>query len=222
MPEPPQDRGRATVLIVEDHEMLSEALSLSLEARGFQCTIAAINSAEGVLAQAARCRPQLVLLDLDLGGMDGVDLIAGLRATGASVLVVTGQSDLPRLAETLALGAIGWVSKTEPFERLLEAAEVALHGRALLAPARQAELVDLGWASLTAERGLKKQMARLTPREAEVLAALGNGMSAEEIAGELFVSVGTVRTHIRGVLTKLGVSSQLAAVAKAHELAGHR
>ncbi len=216
-PVPPK-----TVFIVEDHEMLAQALALSLSARGFECAVADLTLPEGVVAQARRHRPALVLLDLDLGNADGLDLVPGLRATGARVLVVTGYTDEQRLTESVALGANGWVSKTEPFERLLEAAELVIGGVALFGVTRLAELEDMGRANLEAERGLKEQMASLTQREREVLDALAEGRVAEDIAERLFVSVGTVRTHIRGILTKLGVSSQLAAVAKARDLAAYR
>jgi DNA-binding NarL/FixJ family response regulator len=210
------------VLIVEDHEMLAEALALSLGARGLKCRVADLDGGESVLSQAASQRPALVLLDLDLGDVDGLDLVPQLRELGANVVIVTGETSGPRLAASVALGATGWVSKSEPFERLLEAAEVVLGGRSLFSAARKAELVEAGWANLTAQRRLVRQLADLTAREAEVLAQLREGKGAEEIAEALFISLGTVRSHIRGILTKLGVSSQLAAVAKARELAGSR
>lgn len=214
--------ARPRVLIVEDHAMLAEALALSLSARGYDCSVARLDGPESVLSQAASQRPALVLLDLDLGNTDGLDLLPGLRARGAEVLVVTGYADEPHLAACLALGAVGWVSKTQPFERLLEAAELALRGRSMVGAARHDELMDLGRAALVAERDVKQRLASLTLREREVLAALEEGKNAEGIAQQFVVSVGTVRSHIRAVLTKLGVTSQLAAVAKVRDLAVHR
>ena len=82
--------------------------------------------------------------------------------------------------------------------------------------------MDLGRAALVAERDVKQRLASLTLREREVLAALEEGKNAEGIAQQFVVSVGTVRSHIRAVLTKLGVTSQLAAVAKVRDLAVHR
>lgn len=214
--------ARAQILIVEDHAMLAEALALGLSARGYGCRVVWLDSFAGVLSQVAEAGACLVLLDLDLGGIDGIDLLPGLRALGAQVLVVTGYPDECRLAACLALGAVGWVSKTEPFECLLEAAELALSGQPMVAAGKREELVELGWAALALEREGKRCMASLTAREQEVLAALAAGKNAETVAGELCVSLTTVRTHIRAVLTKLGVSSQLAAVAKARELAVYR
>lgn len=212
-------RTHATsILVVEDHEMLAQTLALALSARGFDCTVAQLTSPETVLDQAARLRPALVLLDLNLDERDGRDLIPRLRAIGARVLVVTGCTDLSRIAAALALGASGWVSKAQPFEHLLDAAESVLRNRPLLGDAEYEELMQLGRARLEAEREVKQGMAQLTVREREVLWALSEGESAGDIAKAFVVSIGTVRSHIQGILGKLGVSSQLAAVARARLL----
>ena len=208
----------ASILIVENHDLLAEALVLALSDRGFDCTVAQLTSAVPVLEQAAQLRPALVLLDLNLDDADGLDLIRGLRAIGAKVLVVTGCTDESRVASALALGASGWVSKAQPFERLLDAAESVMRDRPLVGDARYAELIQLGTARLEADRELKQRMAQLTVREREVLWALSEGESAGEIAKALVVSLGTVRSHIQGILGKLGVSSQLAAVARARSM----
>ncbi|HEY6538133.1 MAG TPA: response regulator transcription factor [Candidatus Dormibacteraeota bacterium] len=203
---------------MENHELLAQALSLALADRGFHCTIAPQHDRSALVAQAVELRPALVLLDLFLDDADGLDYIGDLRATGARVLVVTGCTDESRLASALALGASGWVSKAQPFERLLDAAESVIRGRPLVTDVRYQELLQLGRAHLQAERELKQRMAQLTAREREVLWALAEGESAKDIAKTFFVSVGTVRTHIQGVLGKLEVSSQLAAVAQARLL----
>ncbi len=208
----------ASVLIVEDHELLAEALALALSGRGFDCTVAQLGGPVTVLEQAAQLRPALVLLDLGLADADGVDLVPGLRAIGARVLVVTGCLDASRVGSALALGASGWVSKAQPFESLLDAAEAVMRNRPPLGDARYDELIELGTARLKAEHELKQRMAQLTARERQVLWALAEGESAAEIARTFFVSIGTVRTHIQAILGKLGVSSQLAAVARVRSL----
>ncbi len=208
----------ASILIVEDHAMLAEALGLALTDRGFNCVVAELRGQATVLEQAAHLRPDLALLDLGLDGADGLDLVSGLRAVGARVLVVTGSTDESRLASALALGASGWVSKAQPFERLLDAADSVVRGQSLLSAARYDEMIELGRARLADELESKQLMAQLTPRERQVLWALSKGETAEEIARAFFLSIGTVRTHIQGILGKLGVSSQLAAVAKARSL----
>jgi DNA-binding NarL/FixJ family response regulator len=110
------------------------------------------------------------------------------------------------------------VSKAQPFEHLLDAAESVLRNRPLLGDAEYEELMQLGRVRLEAEREVKQGMAQLTVREREVLWALSEGESAGDIAKAFVVSIGTVRSHIQGILGKLGVSSQLAAVARARLL----
>jgi len=211
------------ILIVEDHEMLAQALALGLAGSSLIARVAEVSSPDRVLSQAAGLRPSLVLLDLDLGAFDGLDLIQPLRGGGATVLVVSGCADESRLAEALVLGAKGWVSKSEPFEQLLAAAELALHDRPLLPAARQQELLQAGRERLASDRELRRRLASLTEREREVLAALSAGRSAQQIADQFVLSLGTVRSHIRAILTKLGVSTQLAAVAAARrDLPGWR
>jgi DNA-binding NarL/FixJ family response regulator len=211
----PDRSPRASILVVEDHELLAQTLALALSQRGFDCAAAQLTGPVGVLQQARRLRPALVLLDLTLDGSDGLDLIPGLRALGAKVLVVTGCTEDARVAAALSLGASGWVAKAQPFERLLEAAEAVIRDRPLLADARHEELVRLGSAWLEDEHEVRERMARLTCREREVLWALSEGESAQQIAQALTLSIGTVRSHIQAILGKLGVGSQLAAVARA-------
>ena len=211
IPECGAERG--LVFIIEDHEMLAEALALGLEGNGFCAATAEFSDAESIFDQARKLRPSLVLLDLDLGGQSGLHLVSELQAIGTKVLVVTGSHDRGTMAAAFALGAVGWVSKTERFEVLLEKAEKALRGTPLLTMAMQEGLTRLGRERLEVERDLTQRLSQLTRREREVLASLCSGKCAKEIAKESFVSLGTVRNHIHAILAKLGVSTQLAAIA---------
>lgn len=211
----PNLSGSGPVLIVEDHGMLAEALALGLSDYGLECSIAESFEARSIVAEARRIRPALVLLDLDLGGWDGLYLLRGLRETGARVLVVSGCKDESRLAAAVALGAAGWVSKTKGFELLLEAVAQTLGDQPLLSLPRREELVAAGRARLAAEQELQQRLSRLTSREQEVLDALSQGRSTQEVADYLFVSMATVRSHIKAILAKLEVTSQLAAVVQA-------
>jgi DNA-binding NarL/FixJ family response regulator len=213
---------RARVFIVEDHQMLAEALALGLVSRGFECRMADLFSLEATLSDAAHWGPALVLLDLDLGAADGLSLVRKFRAIGARVLVITGCRDESRLAAAIALGAAGWVNKTEAFEQLLVAAERAARDEPLLALVRREELTELGREQLKAEADLRTRAALLTPREREVLAAIAEGSSAQVVADQFVISLGTARAHIRSILIKLGVSTQLAAVAIARQLVATR
>ena len=214
--------AHSRVLIVEDHQMLAEALALGLSNRGFECRVADFRAIQASIDEAAQWSPALVLLDLDLGDEDGLSLLRNLRATGARVLVVTGCRDESRLAAAIALGAVGWVRKTEAFEVLISTAERAARNQPLIGLVRFEELTSLGHERLKAEALLRTQTASLTPREREVLSALSEGTTAQGVAEQFTISLGTARAHIRSILMKLGVSTQIAAVAIVRQLVATR
>jgi DNA-binding NarL/FixJ family response regulator len=213
-----RDRSEATsagpvVFIVDDHKMLAEALERALTGRGFRCHCAELGSAQAVVEQAVRLAPDLVLLDLDLGGIDGLELVGALRAAGRRVVVVTGCQDHQRLAAAVALGSMGWVVKSRPFEDILDAVESACRDRPFLGRELREHLTSTGREYLYRNGDMGVRMSTLTPREREVVNAIIRGDSAQAMADRFVVSVGTVRTHIQSVLSKLGVTSQLAAAA---------
>jgi two-component system, NarL family, nitrate/nitrite response regulator NarL len=161
-----------------------------------------------------------VLLDINLGeGVgSGVDLVAPLRATGAQVIMLTAETRRTVLAACLEEGAAGWVGKDTFPDQVGRTLTDVLAGTPLIGcTARETMLDELRIERAGVRRALS-QFERLTTREREVLAALVDGLSTEEIAETQFVSLTTVRSQIRGVLQKLGVRSQLAAVAQANRV----
>jgi len=204
------------VLIVEDHALLANTLVIALSAEGCRARIADLSSVEVLLQQVRTFRPGVVLLDLDLGPLgDGVAMVKPLTELGARVLVVSGTTDRLRLAETVELGAVGFLSKQAPFEQLLSTVLDVVAQRPVLSTARRYELLaDLRAARVIRERDLAP-FTTLTPRERSVLAALAQGQRVDTIAAAAVVSEATVRSQIRGVLAKLNVNSQLEAVALA-------
>jgi len=210
------NEGDIPVLIVEDHALLANTLVIALSAEGCRARIADLSSVEVVLQQVRTFRPGVVLLDLDLGPLgDGVAMVKPLTELGARVLVVSGTTDRLRLAETVELGAVGFLSKQAPFEQLLSTVLDVVAQRPVLSTARRYELLaDLRAARAIRERDLAP-FTTLTPRERSVLAALAQGQRVDTIAAAAVVSEATVRSQIRGVLAKLNVNSQLEAVALA-------
>ncbi len=205
-------------LIVDDHGVLADGLAMALSAEGLPAKVHVPTSPEGVLASVAEEPPHLVLLDLDLGlDRGGVDLVAPLRALGPLVLVLTGSTDRLVHARCIEAGASGVASKAEPFDRLLDAIRRTARGESPMGKLRQQELLDELRRARAARSERLAPFERLTPKEASVLLALADGRSAEAIARASYVSLATVRTQIRGILVKLGVGSQLAAVAMASE-----
>ncbi len=206
-----------TVLIVEDHELLAQSLSLALAAEGMTVEVAPPCS-DAVLESARNRPPSVVLLDLDLGaGRDpGEALLPPLVALGSAVLVVSAATDELRLGMVLELGAKAVLSKSRPFSDLVEAVMAAARGDVVMREHDRQEMLAAARRRRAADTERLAPLSRLTSRESEVLSLLMGGRNAESIARHFVVSDATVRTQIRGVLTKLEVGSQLAAVARAH------
>jgi len=210
------DDNEVTVLIVEDHSLLAQSLAIALNAEACRARVAELISPAMVLQQVRLVRPDVVLLDLDLGDIgDGSALVQPLTELGARVLVVSGTTDKVRLAETVERGAVGFLSKTVPFEELLSTVLDVVAQRPVLSTARRYELMAELRSARTARGKDLEPFQSLTPKEREVLAALAQGHRVEAIAATAVVSEATVRSQIRAVLAKLGVNSQLEAVALA-------
>lgn len=209
--------SRATVVLVEDHHLLAQSLALALEASGVHVQCCPDVTPTAILRLVETIAPAVVLLDLDLGREVGTSLplIPTLRDLGTRVVMLTGVTDRVRLAECIEAGAAGIISKAEAFDRLVGDVHRLTDGSALLSAHEREELLSVLRRHRADDRQRLEPFARLTARETQVLAALMDGHSAEQIAAEAFVSLTTVRSQIRGLLTKLGVNSQLSAVATA-------
>lgn len=207
-----------SVLIVDDHALIAQGLTFALRAEDFEVHVCHEPEAELVLALAKVHRPALALVDLQFkpGAHDGLALIVPLART-TTVLVLTGVSDCAVLGACLEAGAAGVVSKTEPFDHLLDRIRAVLHGEPAHSLREREELLAAHRGRCDADRRRLAVFDSLSPRESEVLDHLANGYSAEAIAKQVSVSLPTVRTHIQAILRKLEVNSQLAAVARVHE-----
>ncbi|MFI8595370.1 response regulator [Microbacterium sp. NPDC078428] len=193
------------VLVVDDHRVFTELLSLALDATAdIACVATATTAAEG-LAKLAAYEIDVVVLDVRLPDGDGLQLVHPVLALRPScrVVLLTAHPRADHAATALAAGAVAFLAKDERLDDLLAAVRSASTTRPVLSrtlPASPHEVVDL------------------TPREWDVLGALARGRAAAEIADELDLSQHTVRDHIKGLLRKLGARSQLEAVARAREL----
>lgn len=205
----------AKVLIVDDHKLVAIGLQLALWARSWDVEVSAEHTAAAVVETARAFKPECVLLDVNLGeGMgSGLDLIAPLRELGALVVMLTAETDWRVLASAVEAGAEGWICKSAFVDEVVAAVEDVLGGRPLIGCGKRAQLLEelrLWRADL---HHAMSPFERLTARERDVLAAMVDGLSAEDIATTQIVALTTVRSQIRAVLQKLGVHSQLAAVA---------
>jgi DNA-binding NarL/FixJ family response regulator len=209
----------APVLIVDDHELVGTSLLMSLRGEGLDAHLAVRGGVDTVLAAAGRLTPGLVLLDLDLGRdvqgrpVYGIRLVPLLSSAGWKVIILSGSSDHAGIGSALDAGAVAWVSKNAPFPALLAAVRAAQEGRPAMAEDRRERLVALSRQRGGERAELNAKLAKLSQREREVLAQLAQGRRAQAVADHFVVSLATVRTQIRAVLTKLEVSSQLEAAA---------
>jgi two-component system, NarL family, nitrate/nitrite response regulator NarL len=204
------------VLLVDDHALIGQSLTVVLRAAGLSVDRCTDLTRTGIVEAAHLSRPAVLLLDLDVGGELGTTLpLIPQLCTTSRVLMLTGVSDRVRLAECLEAGAIGIIDKRDPFEQLVCAIHEAVVRGVVVPAAHRHELL----AELRCERQARTErlrpFANLTRREQEVLAALLDGLLAERIAQRDVVSLTTVRSQIRAILQKLGVNSQLEAVARA-------
>jgi DNA-binding NarL/FixJ family response regulator len=210
--------GAFRAVLVDDHRLLAQSLALALGLEGVSCTVPDLGDPVALLAGIQADAPDLVLLDLDLGGAigDGSTLVAPLVASGCRVLVVSASADRELVGRALERGAVGVVNKCVAFDALLDAVLAALRGQVVMDEADRHRLLSEVRAGRAHRAEITARFARLTAREAQVLSALSEGCSVSSIAARSFVSEATVRSQVRGVLTKLGVTSQLEAVALAH------
>lgn len=209
--------GRVDVCLVEDHGLMAHSLLVALEAEGLRAHRCLDLDPDHIRLEVALYRPRVVLLDLDLGEPWGssLPLIPDLQRLETDVVVVTASTDRLEHAACLEAGALGVVTKASAFDALVAAVRRAVDGHALIDPHQRHERL----AELRAHRRASQQrladFEELTPREREVLLDLASGRSVQRIADDWVVSVVTVRSHVRSLLHKLGVRSQLEAVARA-------
>jgi DNA-binding NarL/FixJ family response regulator len=205
------------VLVVEDHVLVAIGLQLALSARGWDVQTISGPTALDVVASAQRFQPQAVLLDIHIGAGvgSGIELIGPLLLTGAQVVMLTAESRRMVLAECLEAGASGWIGKGATLDEVDTTLRHVIAGGTMVGRTDRAELLEELRLERVSTVRAHASFERLTQREAIVLAAMVDGLSADEIAEVHFVALTTVRSQIRAVLRKLRVRSQLAAVALA-------
>jgi DNA-binding NarL/FixJ family response regulator len=204
------------VAVIDDHELLAHSAAYALRAHGIDAHVVEVTTLDGIEADVLRLEPQIVLIDLHLGAIGlSTQLIPRFCAAGIDVVVLTGETDRALWGACIEAGAAALVEKRLSFDELVERLRRIIEGDAAMAQAERLDLLSTLNERRRDEVTRFELFNRLTTREAAVLHRLVQGLSAEEIATDTFVSIATVRSHIRAVLQKLGVNSQLAAVAAA-------
>ena len=192
-----------TTLIVDDHEVVREGLRLSLSRAPHIRVIGEAADGEAAVELAERRKPNVVIMDVRMPGMDGLEATKILteRVPESAVLIFTAYSERSLLSRGLDSGAKGYVLKEAPHETLLRAIEKVASGEGYVDPA-------LMPAFLTG-----KDDDTLTTREREILQLLADGMSNADVATKLFISQETVKSHVRHILAKLEADTRTQAVA---------
>ena len=204
------------VLLVDDEELVRTGLQMILEAEEDITVVGhAANGAEGV-KQARALAPDVVLMDIRMPVMDGLEATRQIMtaSAGAKVVILTTFDLDENVYEALRAGASGFLLKDVPAHQLVHGVRVAASGNALLAPTVTRRLIE-NFAQ-TAVPTVPTELPELTPREKEVLILLAEGLSNSEIATRLFVSDATVKTHVAHILTKMGVRDRVQAVVIAY------
>ncbi len=204
------------VLIVDDHPLTREALSSLLKAHGFDVVGSASDGAEAIV-EAGRLQPNLILLDLLMPDMDGITALPRLRevAPDCEVVVLTASGTEENLLAAIRAGAAGYLLKTEPPERIASFLEGVAGGEAALSGSVARRLLDQVRHGNGRGSAVPDAIASaLSARELEVLLLLDEHLGTDEIAKRLFISEHTVRSHVKSLLRKLGVSSRRDALEK--------
>jgi DNA-binding NarL/FixJ family response regulator len=206
-----------SLLLVDEHQMFTEALSRLLGTERDLRPIGAVGTiAEAVLECSVR-PPDVVLVDLRVSDMNGVEGIRAIRhaSPGSVVVVVTDISDITAITSAIQAGARGYVLKTRAVDELVEVIRRAAAGEMGLTVADAPIVIGRLQIARQRENEARRTFDRLTAREGQILVLLAYGRSTSETAAELHISPLTVRSHVKSILAKLGVHSKLEAVSYA-------
>jgi DNA-binding NarL/FixJ family response regulator len=193
-----------TCLIVDDHEVVREGLRLSLSRAQNIRIVGEAPDGETAVALAERRRPDVVIMDIRMPGMDGLEATKQLsqKAPEIAVLIFTAYSERSLLGRGLESGAKGYILKEAPHGTLLRAIEKVAAGEGYIDPALMPAFLPG-----------RDRDDMLTAREREILQLLADGMSNSDVAAKLFISQETVKSHVRHILTKLEADTRTQAVA---------
>jgi two-component system nitrate/nitrite response regulator NarL len=209
------------VLLIDDHALVRKGIGELLQSRGAQ-VVASVGSGEEGVRRALELRPDIILLDVKMPGVNGIETVARLRAAGvaAPVVMLTMSREDAELGAALRAGAQGYLLKDMEPEELLPALEAVLRGESVVAREMVGTLAGLvrdDAVARTAAPRAADPFAELTPRELEILEHVADGSSNKMIARALEIADGTVKLHVKAILRKLGMRSRVEAAVAAAE-----
>jgi DNA-binding NarL/FixJ family response regulator len=209
------------VLIADDQAMVRAGFRLILKPHEDIEVVGEVADGRAAVEAARTLHPDVVLMDIRMPGLDGLEATRQLLASTASnrvrVLILTTFDLDSYVYEALRAGASGFLLKDAPAEQLVAGIRTVASGDALLAPSITRRLIEGFIRRPPAHRAEGEALGELTPREREVLQLLGQGLSNAELAQELFVSEATIKTHVARIFSKLGLRDRVHAVVFAYE-----
>ena len=209
------------VLLIDDHALVRRGIEQLLQSRAVQVVASVSSGAEGV-RRARELAADIILLDVRMPGMSGIETLKALRASGVStpVVLLTMSREDADLSAALRSGAQGYLLKDIEPEELMPALEAALRGDSVVAPEMVGSLARLVRSDAGTKRELPRlaaPFAELTVRELEILECVADGSSNKLIARALDITEGTVKLHVKSILRKLGMRSRVEAAVMAVE-----
>ncbi len=207
-------REKPKVMVVDDHEVFRVGLVALLEERGIQVVGEAVRASDAV-AQAPELRPDVVLMDLDMPGMSGIEATRHLTTATPSVrvLVLTVLAGDKHVMDALLAGACGYLLKDAPIDQIIDGIYATTRGESLLSPRIASRLVRRLCEPTETEPPFPTPA--FTERQQEVLELLVRGIDNQEIAKALFLSEHTVKSHVSSILQKLQVENRVQAAVRA-------
>jgi two-component system nitrate/nitrite response regulator NarL len=210
------------VLLIDDHALVRKGIEELLQSRGVQ-VVAAVGSGEEGVRRARELPADLILLDVKMPGMNGIETLKQLRASGIGtpVVMLTMSREDADLSAALRAGAQGYLLKDIEPEDLVPALEATLQGSNVVARELVGSLARLVRDDAGPQKAARPRaaapFAELTPRELEILGCIADGSSNKMIARELEITDGTVKLHVKAILRKLGLRSRVEAAVSAVE-----
>lgn len=205
-----------TVLLVDDQDLIRKGFTMILDAEDDIDVVGEASDGAEALRQVAALRPDVVLMDVQMPGVDGIEATRSIVAAHADtrIVILTTFDDDQYLFDALNAGASGFLLKNCPADDLVNAIRLAAGGHSLLAPEVTERVIA---RSARSARAADPRLEDLTEREHDVLVAMAKGMSNAEIAQALFVSPATVKSHVSHVLAKLDARDRVQAVITAYQ-----
>lgn len=206
--------GPIRVAVVEDDAKLRQTLELFINRSAGMSFVAGYGSAEAALAALPEKRADIVLMDIRLPGLNGVECVARLRklAPSTKAVMLTAYEDADDVFQSLTVGAYGYLLKSSDPVRLREAIREAHQGGSPISGSVARKLVDFFRGPAASETPGADPLNPLSPREVEILRRLADGSAYKQIADELNISINTIRTHIKRIYEKLHVHNRVEAV----------